>query len=76
MNIRNTVEMICRTCRASGTQSEMVYGRRMMREGLPYRERQRVRVQCLDCVEEMVAWLLAVHQKMQHRVESGGIRPW
>ena len=34
-NVRKTVGMVCRPCQAAGTQSEVVYGRRMMGE-VPY----------------------------------------
>ena len=48
-NVRKTVRMICCMCQAEGTQSEAVYGRKIMVEGPSYREQQRGRVQCKEC---------------------------
>ena len=55
------IGMICRSCCASDTQLEKEYAQWMLGEGMTYREIQRVRLQCLDCGEEMVTGLLAVN---------------
>ena len=61
-NVGNTVRMICRPCRTTGTQSEASYKRRMTGEGIIYRDRQRIRLQCPDCGTDLVEGSLAVHQ--------------
>ena len=63
-NVRKTVGMVCRPCQAAGTQSEAEYERWMTGAGLSYRERQQVRVKCLECGEEMALGLMAVHPQM------------
>ena len=75
-NVGKTVGMVCRTCQAAGTQLEAAYERRMTGEELSYQERQRFRVQCLECGEEMLMGLLEVHQQTQHGKASGGRRHW
>ena len=64
-NVRKTVGMICCPCQATGTQSDVAAGRQMMGEGPSYRERQRGRVQCTECGEEMALGLLAGHMQTQ-----------
>ena len=66
MNVGKTVGMVFPPFQAAGTQLGAVYERRMMVEGLTYRERQRVMVQCLDYGEDMALGLLAVHQHNQN----------
>ena len=51
MNAGKMVRIICRSLREEGTQSDTACERRMTGEGITYRERQRVRVKCLDCGE-------------------------
>ena len=75
-NVRKTVGMVCRPCQAAGTQSEAAYEQRMTGAGLSYRERQQVRVQCSEYGEDMVLWLLAVHQHMHHGKSEGGRSHW
>ena len=59
-----------------GTQSEVAYERRMMVGGLTYWARQRVRIQCPDCGEDLAAGSLAVHRKTKHGVDTGGRQQW
>ena len=61
-NVEKTVGMVCHPFHAAGNQLEAAYEKRMKGDGIPYRERQRVRVKCLECGEEMVTGSLAVHQ--------------
>ena len=58
-NVRKTVGMVCLPCQAAGNQLEVAYGRRMTGEGSSYRERQKGRVQCKECGEEMALGLMA-----------------
>ena len=44
--------------------------------GPSYRERQRGRVQCTECREEMALGSLAGHMQTQHGKEAGGRRRW
>ena len=59
--VRKTVRMVYRLFKAAGTQSEVAHGRQMTREGPSYQERQKGRVQCSKCGEEMSAGSLAGH---------------
>ena len=65
-NVGKTVSMTYRPCPAAGNQSEVAYGRKMMREGLTYLERKRERVECGDCRKGMVAGSLDTHLMAQH----------
>ena len=42
--------------------------------GTSYRDRQRGRVKCMECGEEIELELLAGHRKTQYGKEEGGIR--
>ena len=52
-NVGKTFEMVCHSCQAEGTQSEAAYKQRITGVGPSYQERQRVRVQCMECGEEI-----------------------
>ena len=73
-NVGKTVGMVCRPCQAELNQSEAAYERRMTVTVLSYKERQRLRVQCLECGKEMVLGSLAVHLHTHHMNSTGGIR--
>ena len=75
-NAGKTVVMVCRPCHAAGTQSEASYEQRMTGAGLSYWERNRARVQRLECGEEMELGSLEVHLQTQHSMASGGTRHW
>ena len=65
-NVGKTAGMFFRPCHAARTQLEATYGQQMTGEGPSYWERQKGRVQCRECGEEMVAGLMAGHTKTQH----------
>ena len=71
-SIWKMVGMVCRMSLAEGTHSELVYKRRMMGVGPSYRERHHVRVQCLECREDMLLGSLEVHLHTQNRKAIGG----
>ena len=75
-NVGKTVVMVCRPCRGWGTQSEVVYRRRMTGEGPSYRERQKGRVQCNECGEEMTIGSILGHMRAQHGRVAEGRRSW
>ena len=75
-NIGKTVGMVCCMCQTAGTQSEAAYERQMTGAGLSYQERQQVRVQGLDCGEEMTLGSLAVHIHINHGKAMGGRWNW
>ena len=58
-NVGKTVGMVCCPCQAEGTQMEAAYMRQMKGEVTSYQERQKGRVQCRECGEEMTAGSLA-----------------
>ena len=61
-NVGKTVSMDCRPCQVAGTQSVAVYWRRMTGEGPTYRERQKERVECRECGNEMAAVIVGIPQ--------------
>ena len=61
-NVDKTVSMACQPCRAgSGNRTPEGYRRRVTGEGLSWRERQRERVACGECGEEIAAGSLSGH---------------
>ena len=56
INFGKTVDMVCLPCQLAGTHSEAEYRRRVMGDSPVYRDRQRVRVQCMEYREEMALW--------------------
>ena len=51
-NFGKTVSMVCHPCQAgAGNRTEEAYGRRITGEGRSYAERQRERVECVECDE-------------------------
>ena len=70
------VGMVFHLCQVAGTQLETGYKRRMMGVGPSYRERQRVRVQCSECREDMVLGLLELYLQTQNGEEMGDRWHW
>ena len=75
-NVRKTSGMVCRLCQSARTQSEMVYGIMITGAALLYRERQRGRIQCKECGEEMALGSLVGHMQTQHGRTAEGRRRW
>ena len=75
-NVGKMVSMKCRPCPAAGNQSEVEYGRKMTGEGPTYRKRQKERVECGDCVKEMVAGSLEAHWMIQHGKAKANKLSW
>ena len=66
-NVDKTVSMACQPCWAgSGNRTTDGYRRRVTGEGLSYRERQRERVACGECGEEIAAGSLSGHFMTRH----------
>ena len=49
--VRKTVGMVCKLFHAVGVRSDEAYTRRMMGEGRSFKERQRERVLCPECMK-------------------------
>ena len=75
-NSRKTAGMVFNLCQSVGTQLEAVYELRMTVAGPYYQERQRVRVQCSECGEDMALGSLAFHLQTHHRKATGSRRHW
>ena len=75
-NAGKIVDMVFRPCQAAGSQLEAAYGRRMTEEGPSYLERQKGRVQCGECGEEMTAGSMAGHMNTQHGRAAEEIWSW
>ena len=65
-NVGKIVGRVCRPFQAAGTLSESAYGRRMKGEEPSYWGRQKRRVRCMECGEDMADGLVAGHMKIQH----------
>ena len=65
-NVGNMVSMTCRPCLAAGTRSEEAYVQKMTGEGPTYQERQKERVECMDCGKGVAAGFLESHRMTQH----------
>ena len=75
-NVGKTVWMVCHLCQAAGIQSEAAYECRTTDTGLSYRERQKVRAQCLEYGEDMVLGSLAAHLQTQNGKATRGGHNW
>ena len=65
-NTDKTVSMTYRLCNTTRNWSEEAYGRLMTGEGPTFRERNRERVTCGDCGNEVATGLLDSHRMTQH----------
>ena len=75
-NSGKTVGMVFCLCQAAGNQLVATHERRLKGAGLSYRERERVRVQCSECGEEMEFGFLEVHLQMHHGKEAVWKKNW
>ena len=75
-NVGKTFDMVCRTCQAAVNQSEAAYGRQITGEGPKYRERQKGRVPCRECGEEISTGSLVSHLMTQHGRVTKARRSW
>ena len=75
-NVGDTVGMVFRPFQDAGTQAEAAYEQQITGVRYLYWEIQRVRVHCMECKEEMVLGLLAVHLQTQHGKSTDGRMHW
>ena len=75
-NVGKTVSMVCHPCQAVENITTAAYGRRITGEGRSYRERQRDRVACEDCGEQLVVASLSSHLMTRHGRAAGQRRQW
>ena len=76
-NVGKTVSMVCHPCQAgAGNRTEEAYGGRIMGEGRSYAERQRERVECVECGEFIVIGSMSSHLMTRHGKASGRRRLW
>ena len=70
-NVRKTVSMVCHPFQAAGNITQAAYGRRLTGEGNSYRERQRDRVECEDCSEQLAVGSMLSHMMTRHGKAAG-----
>ena len=70
-NVRKTVRMVCHPFQAVGNITTTAYGRRITGEGHSYRERQRDRVVCEECGEQLAVGSLSIHLMTRHGRAAG-----
>ena len=59
-NVGKTFVMVCFLCQTEGNQSEVTYKRQIKGESPSYQVWQKGRVQCRECMDEMVFGLMVV----------------
>ena len=72
-NVRNTVGMACMPCQADRERADKAYTQKITGEERSFRERQRERVLCPECGEEIEKGSLVAHCQTQHGVTKGGL---
>ena len=70
-NSRKTFRMLLRPFRVVGNQLEATYKWKMTREGLTYRAKHKLGVQCPDFGADMVVGLLDAHCQKQYGINKG-----
>ena len=71
-NFGKTVSMVCHPCHAgAGNRTEEAYGRRITGEGRSYAERQRERVECVECGELPAVGSMSIHLMTRHGKAAG-----
>ena len=61
-NVGKTVSIVCHPCQeGAGNRREEAYGRRITGEGRSYAERQRERIECVDCGEFLAVGSMSSH---------------
>ena len=61
-NVGNMVSIVCHPCQAGArNRTEEDYGRRITEEGRSYVERQRERVECVECGEFLAIGSMSSH---------------
>ena len=76
-NVGKTVSMVCHPCQgAAGNRTEEAYGRRITGEGRLYAERQRERIECVECGEFLAVGSMSSHLMTRHGKAAGRQRMW
>ena len=76
-NVWKTVRMVFHPRQAGvGNRTEEAYGRRITGEGRSYAERQRERVECMECGELLVVGSMSSHLMTRHGKAVGQQRLW
>ena len=71
-NVGKMVSMVCHPCQAgAGNSTEEAYGRRITGEGRSYAERQRERVECVECREFLAVGSMLSHLMTRHGKAAG-----
>ena len=65
-NVIKTVWVVFRTCWAAGVSSDKAYTCRMTRDAGGFKEQQRERVLCPECVKDLAKGSLVTHRQTQH----------
>ena len=76
-NVGKTVSMFCHPCQAgAGNRTEEAYGRRITGEGRSYADRQRERIECVECGEFLEVGSMSSHLMTRHGKAVGRRRMW
>ena len=71
-NVGKTVSMVCHPCQAGEENStEEAYGRSITGEGRLYAERQRERIECVECGEYLAVGSMSSHLMTRHGKATG-----
>ena len=76
-NVGKTVSMVYHPCQeGAGNRTEEAYGRRITGEGRLYAERQRERIECVECGEFLAVRSMSSHLRTRHGKAAGRRRLW
>ena len=76
-NVRKTVSMVCHFCQVTASnRTQEAYGRRLTGEGKSYKERQRERVECAECGEQLAVGSMSSHLMTRHGKAAERRRQW
>ena len=74
---RKTVSMVCHPCQAGAeNRTEEAYRRSITGEGRSYAERQRERIECMECGELLAVRSMSSHLMTRHGKAAGRQRLW
>ena len=69
--------MVCHPCQATvGNITQAAYGRRLTGKGTSYKDRQRERVECAECGEQLAVGSMTSHLMSRHGKAARRRRQW
>ena len=77
INVGNTVSIVCHSCQeGAGNRTKEAYRRRITGEGRSYAERQRERIECVECGELLAVGSMSSHLMTRHGKSAARRQLW